>query len=115
VIRRSPAERYLKYLLCLPSTQSIQAVLELCELKQVDSVGEDYLRRLSLSLELPMSFAPQDPRHWESQATLMRLGIYELFQQNSDTKAMWGDLGVRARQGVCRVHGATRGSDRRNG
>jgi len=101
VIRRSPAERYLKYLLCLPSTQSIQAVLELCELKQVDSVGEDYLRRLSLSLELPMSFAPQDPRHWESQATLMRLGIYELFQQNSDTKAMWEILeSARAKEFV---------------
>ena len=79
MIRRSPAEVYLKYMLLHPSGFSKRAILEACEYAQLDGLGESYLERLRRNLRPPSEFYPFDEFHWPSQQFLLEEGLQRIF------------------------------------
>ncbi len=79
MIRRSPAEMYLKYMLLHPKRFSDAVVLEACEYAQIDALGATYLRRLRSSLQPPTEFYPFDEYHWTSQRYLLEQGLQRIF------------------------------------
>lgn len=88
MIRRSPAERYIRYLLCHPRHNSTrQQILETCELAQLDPIGVDYLIRLEEELDIPDGFVPHNRRHWPSQQFLIKTGIFDLFFPTDSVRA----------------------------
>lgn len=79
MIRRSPAEMYIKYMLLHPKRFSDTVILEACEHAQVDALGVTYLRRLRSSLQSPTEFYPFDEYHWPSQQYLLEQGLQRIF------------------------------------
>lgn len=82
MIRRSPSELYLKYLLVHPDKYSNDNIRKICRLDQVDYVSEDYLDRLREDLSIPVPFYPLDPRHPRSTRFLYKHLIYRLFHRD---------------------------------
>lgn len=79
MIRHSPAEMYIKYLLAHPDRYSNDTVIELLQLKQLDFIGPSYLERLRRSLRTPFPFRPQDRLHRPSMKFIMQHQSYYLF------------------------------------
>lgn len=79
MIRRSPAEVYLKYMLLHPKGFSKRDILEACEYAQLDALGESYLERLRKNLKPPPEFYPFDEFHWPSQRFLLEEGLQPIF------------------------------------
>lgn len=86
MIRRSPAEAYIKYLLLLPEKWSNTRIRELCEEQQIDILGEWYLDKLRTKLRPPVPFRPRDEHHAPSQKYLMLEGLYRLFHPDETTE-----------------------------
>jgi hypothetical protein len=84
VIRRSPAEYYLKYLLVHPDDFSDEQIREIVMGKQLDFIGMSYLDRLRPTCVPPIPFYPEDEYHFPSQRFLIKHKIVEMFQPNED-------------------------------
>lgn len=79
MIRKSPAEAYIKYLLLSPEKYSNKRVLEICREHQIDSLGKWYLDKLRNKLRQPLPFRPYDEDDGPSQRFLMLEGLHRLF------------------------------------
>jgi len=79
MIRRSPAESFIKYLLLLPEKYSNKRVLEICQEHQIDALGNWYLNKLRQRLAPPLPFRPRDLDHGPSQSYLMLEALHRLF------------------------------------
>lgn len=79
MIRRSPCEYYIKYLLTHPDGYSDTAVGDILRLKQLDYVSPDYIDRLRKGMRMPRPFYPSNRLHSPSTRFLTRHHIYELF------------------------------------
>lgn len=79
MIRRSPAEVYLKYLLVHPKKHTNEEVIQICRFAQVDYLGNWYLDRLRSLLDPPRPFFPNDPRHRASRTWLLTNGLSFIF------------------------------------
>jgi hypothetical protein len=80
MIRRSPAEVYIKYLIVHPDGYGDEAIIELLRLKQLDFLSPGYLRRLRLGLHPPIPFRPDDRFHRPSNRFLAAHRIHYLFR-----------------------------------
>ena len=83
MIRRSPCEYYIKYLLVHPDDYGDEEVEELLRTQQLDNIGMEYLELLRASCPHPMPFYPFDEMHFRSQRFLIREGIRGLFVTTS--------------------------------
>lgn len=83
---RSPAELYIKYLICHPDGFN-DLVIETA-LKELDILflGEDYLKSLRARCVPPDPFRPNDPHHKKSHRFLIAENIRSLFLQTRHTK-----------------------------
>lgn len=79
MIRRSPAEVYLKYLLLHGKRYTNAQVIEICQFAQVDYLGEWYLERLRAQLDPPRPFFPADVSHRASRTWLLVNGLSQIF------------------------------------
>lgn len=79
MIRRSPAEAYLQYLVLHPKKYTDAQIKDICLFAQVDYLGEWYLKRLRASLTPPKPFFPFDPHHQASRNFLLRNKLAPLF------------------------------------
>lgn len=86
MIRRSPCELYLKYLLVHPDRYNNDQVRKICRLQQLDVVGEDYLDRLRTKLVKPIPFYPLDEYHERSRRFLLKHRILRLFYPDESMK-----------------------------
>ncbi len=86
MIRRSPAEVYLKYLILHPKRFQDSGILEACEYAQLDGVNARYISRLRGQLPVPKDFAPFDKNHWPSQSFLIKQGLHSIFFPDSHGK-----------------------------
>ena len=86
MIRRSPCEYYLKYLVVHPEQYSNDRIREITNELQFDFVGKWYLDRLRATCIPPVPFYPSDPLHVPSQRFLMRERIQNLFLPNEDVR-----------------------------
>lgn len=86
MIRRSPAEHYLKYLVVHPDAHTNDQIREIVGELQLDFVGNAYIDRLRSGLTAPTPFYPAQLRHTSSQRFLIKERIQGLFHPDEDTK-----------------------------
>jgi hypothetical protein len=79
VIRRSPCEQYIKYLLLHPDAYGDQAVEDILRAQHLDFVSQRYISRLRSRLQPPKQFKPYNRLHAESARFLTRERVYYLF------------------------------------
>jgi len=81
VIRRSPCERYVKYLLVHPDGYSIDAVRDIIRGHGLDYPSDDYASRLQKRLKqfLPVPFRPTNTAHSRSRRFVAKEQIYGFF------------------------------------
>lgn len=84
MIRRSPAEYYLKYLLVRPNKLDDEQIMAMCYQQHLDCPGEEYLERLRVKAPPPNPFYPTDRLHIKSQRFLFREKIQQLFLPDQD-------------------------------
>ena len=84
MIRRSPCEYYIKYLLVHPDDYPDSEIEEILRLQQLDNIGLEYIERLRNECTPPTPFYPFDELHFKSQRFLIREGIRSLFIPDSD-------------------------------
>jgi hypothetical protein len=79
MIRRSPAEYYIKYLMLLPEKLSDDDVTRTLRLLHLDYPGRLYLKRLRLTLKPPIPFYPTQESDLESYKFLQEHRVHRLF------------------------------------
>lgn len=92
IIRRSPAERYLKYLLCHGKKYTNDQIIVMCQFAQISSLGFWYLDRLRGELKPPPQFFPHDKNHPLSVRWLLKNGLYTLFHPDQSVMGAMGIL-----------------------
>ena len=83
MIRRSPAELYIKYLLVHPKGYSNEDIEDILTFAQLDSLGSWYLDRLRVQLQTPQPFHPYNKTHAASQTFLLQHGLRRLFDPDA--------------------------------
>lgn len=86
MLRHSPAEFYIKYLIVHPSGHDDARVKELLDEVQLDSINEEYIKKLRATCTPPYPFYPSDPLHRPSQRFLMKEKLQGLFSLDESTK-----------------------------
>lgn len=84
MIRRSPAEVFIKYLLLHPKKYSNEQIIIRCREVQLDVVSLSYIERLAEKLEKPAVFRPHDRRHAASYKYLLLKGLAPIFHRDAD-------------------------------
>lgn len=79
MIRRSPAEAYIKYLVLHPKKHTNQDIKDICAFAQLDVLGDWYINRLRAQLDPPAPFHPFDRNHKASRNYILATGLGELF------------------------------------
>lgn len=79
MIRRSPAELYIKYLLLHSKNYDNDAIKEILQFAQLDYLGDWYLDRLRSKLTPPVPFRPFNKAHHPSQRFLLSSGLSWIF------------------------------------
>jgi hypothetical protein len=87
MIRRSPSEYYLKYLIVHPDAYDDDDLLEnICPELGLDALGHWYLDKLHQACEPPVPFHPHDSMHFVSQKFLRREKLHDAFQPSEGMK-----------------------------
>jgi hypothetical protein len=81
VIRRSPCERYIKYLLVHPDGYSTDAVRDIVRSQGLDYLSDDHTNKLGEQLKKhkPVPFKPLNLRHGRSRRFLSKEQVYGFF------------------------------------
>ncbi len=87
MIRRSPCEYYIKYLLIHPDAYSIDDIHQALREQQLDFPGEVSIQRMKNRLRPPPVFRPYDPRHQPTFRFLVQEGVYYLFHPDQHMRA----------------------------
>lgn len=85
MIRRSPCELYIKYLLVHPDGYTDDSVLDIVRGQQLDYLGHEYLKRLRARLRIPVPFYPNNKLHSPSKKLLVRHKILGFFHPDEDS------------------------------
>ena len=80
MIRRSPAELYIKYLIIHPRGYRNDEIKDVLTFAQLDFIGDWYVDRLRLELQVPTPFYPRITTHVRSQEFLLQNGLRRFFQ-----------------------------------
>lgn len=91
MIRRSPAEYYIKYLLTHPDHYSDESIRNLLLMQQLDYIGKPYLVRLRTSCISPTPFFPEDRTHPRSSRFLRKERIETIYRPD---EAMLGAVAI---------------------
>lgn len=83
---RSPAEFYIKYLICHPDKYSTEAIKNCLEELDIFYLGDAYITNLRKQMALPEPFRPQDKMHQKSHRFLLAHNIRSLFHPTHDTR-----------------------------
>lgn len=86
MIRRSPAEYYIKYLLLRPENYDDEDIIEVLAEHQLDYPGGDYLDRLRKRLVKPETFYPLNEEHQASYRVLVRERVHTMFFMDPRTR-----------------------------
>lgn len=79
MIRRSPAELYIKYLCAHPKKYTNEQIEEILQFAHLDFVGNWYVDRIRAKLSPPTPFFPFDRGHSASQQWLYSTGLAWIF------------------------------------
>ena len=99
MIRRSPAEKYIQYLMLHPLKHSDKDVKAILEEEHIEFLSDNYLVKLRSRLDPPDNFRPRNLEHTESQNYLLRLGLYAMFHPTKEVSRAFDLLSdARARE-----------------
>lgn len=87
MIRRSPCEAYLKYLIVHPDGYTDDAIRQLILMQQLDWLGKSYLQRLRSVCIPPTPFFPDDRMHTRSMRFLRKERIESIFHPDDEMVA----------------------------
>ena len=87
MIRRSPCEYYLKYLLTHPDGYSDETIRRLIKAQHLDFLGMPYLLRLRDALAMPNPFYPEDDRHRPSNKLLRKEKLESIYRPDADMRS----------------------------
>lgn len=79
MIRRSPCEAYIKYLIVHPDRYDDAAIRAFVKMQQLDYLGTTYLSNLRSTCVPPTPFFPEDKLHDRSQKFLRRERLESIF------------------------------------
>lgn len=79
MIRRSPSEKYLVYLLSHPDVRSVEELRDHFLELQLPWLGNLYVDRLRAKMELPDPFYPYERQHRPSIRWLLSTGVFDLY------------------------------------
>lgn len=85
MIPKSPAERYIRYLLLHPSGLTPANVYTRLVQEGLDALSIRYITEVQESLRPPSPFHPYDARHVASRKYLRAEGVYSLFHRTKST------------------------------
>lgn len=85
MIRSSPCDYYLKYLVTHPDNYSDVQIRNLVKLQHLDFLGIGHLGRIRTLCTPPTPFYPEDELHHASQRFLTKERIYNLYHPDEDT------------------------------
>jgi hypothetical protein len=85
LIRASPADFYLKYLITHPEDYRDHQIRTLVKLQQLDFLGMPHLSRLREECVRPNPFYPEDLTHHPSQRFLVKERIHSLWHMDKDS------------------------------
>lgn len=83
---RSPAELYIRYLICHPDGFNDLVIKTALEELDILYLGDEYLKSLRARCVAPDPFRPNDPHHKKSHRFLISENIRSLFLQTKHTK-----------------------------
>ena len=89
MIRRSPAEFYIKYLMLQPTRLPDETVVEMLREQQLDYPGKMYLKKLRASLRPPTPFYPYTAEHVDSYKFLQKHKVHMLFFPDEHVHQAW--------------------------
>lgn len=84
MIRRSPCEYYIKYLMFLPEKLTDADIVRTLREHHLDYPGASYLRRLRASLDIPPIFRPRRASDIESYRFLQKHKVHRMFFPDKD-------------------------------
>ena len=84
MIRHTPCEYFLKYLIVLPDAFDNDAIKAKLFDYGLDDLGAYYIERLRKKLHPPKPFYPTDAHHARSRNFLIKEGLWELFDPTRD-------------------------------
>ena len=87
MIRRSPCEAYLKYLIVHPDAYPNDAIRKLVHMQQLDFLGIPYLERLRAVCVPPTPFFPEDRLHSRSIRFLRKERLESIFHPDDAMRA----------------------------
>lgn len=79
MIRHSPAEVYIKFLIAHPDGYETETIMDMLRLKQLDFIGPSYIERLRLELHPPPHFQPENKLHRPSSRFITKHRLFYLF------------------------------------
>lgn len=86
MVRRSPAERYMKYLISHPDGFTNEQIRGICQLQDVPFIGMPYLERLRSLMPIPAPFYPENRMHTRSQRFIVKERIRSMYHPDEDMK-----------------------------
>lgn len=86
MIRHSPAEFYLKFLLSHPDKYNDEKIEGVCKELGIDWLGPRYIEKLKRQLHPPIPFYPEDPLHLPSQSFLRKEMISKIFNPDKSMR-----------------------------
>lgn len=79
MIRRSPCERYIKFLLVHPHGFTVESIAGMLQQMGLDFPSRVYIEGLNDKIVLPVPFRPLDEHHTASQQFIMAQGVHGFF------------------------------------
>lgn len=86
MVRRSPCEKYIKYLITHPDNYPDDHIKKLLDAQQLDYIGLPYLKYLRLTCVPPIPFYPDDETHRPSQRFLRKEEIEDIYLPDDTMK-----------------------------
>lgn len=83
MIRRSPCEVYLKYLIVRHERYSDEQIRQICQQQQLDYIGTHYIQQLRRNLATPLPFYPENRYHTNSFRFLLANGLASLYHPDA--------------------------------
>ena len=83
---RSPAEYYIKYLVCHPGKYDVPTIKKCLEELSIFYLGDEYIESLRRRMVIPDPFTPQNKLHRASHRFIIAENILSLFHPTKATK-----------------------------
>lgn len=87
MIRRSPAEMYLKFLVSSPDRYTNDDIKRLFDYAQLEFIGTEYLERLRATCIPPVPFKPKDDHHMPSYRFILKHGLRTIYKMDEHGRA----------------------------